>query len=71
MFGDEFVGLVEVIKGDERQFDVAARGSNALEFTDTFPTQASLDDDFVVREMFAVDIVVNVFKSAVRVGESQ
>ncbi len=35
-FGDEFVGLVEVIKGDERQFDVAARSFNALEFTDMF-----------------------------------
>ena len=28
-FGDEFVSLVEVIEGDERQFDVAARGFKA------------------------------------------
>ena len=54
-----------MIKGNERQFDVAARGINALEFTDMFATQASLDDDFVVCEMFAVDTVVNVFKRTV------
>ena len=31
-----------------------------------FATQASLDDNFVVCEMFTVDTVVSVFKSAVR-----
>ncbi len=60
-----------MIKGDEWQFDVAARGFDALEFTDMFAAQASLDDDFVVCQMFGVDIVVNVFKSAARAGKTQ
>ena len=60
-----------MIKGDERQFDVAARSFNALEFTDMFAAQASLDNDFVLCEMFGVDIVVNVFKSAVRAGKTE
>ncbi len=70
-FGDEFVVLVEVIKGDERQFDVAARSFKSLEFTDMFAAQASLDNDFVLCQMFGVDIVVKVFKSAVRAGKTE
>ncbi len=35
-----------------------------------FATQASLDDDFVVCEMFTVDAVVKVFLSAVRAGKT-
>ena len=53
-----------MIKGDEWQFDVAARGFKALEFTYMFATEASLDNDLVLCEMFGVDMVVNAFKSA-------